>query len=84
MNVVITGASRGIGKATAELFAANGHHLYLCSRSETALYKAMEELTRKYPSITVKAKPFDLSKKENVNCFWKLDIEFWNFCRCFI
>ncbi|HVT85907.1 MAG TPA: SDR family oxidoreductase [Chitinophagaceae bacterium] len=65
MNVIITGASRGLGKATAKLFAANGHHLYLTSRSETALYKTVEELMTKYPAITIKAKPFDLSKKEN-------------------
>jgi short-subunit dehydrogenase len=66
MNVIITGASRGLGKATAELFAAHGHNLYLSSRSERALYKAMEELMMKYPDVTIKAKPFDLSKKENV------------------
>ncbi|MBS1620386.1 MAG: SDR family oxidoreductase [Bacteroidetes bacterium] len=65
MNIVITGASRGIGRATAELFAANGHHLYLSSRNETALYKAMEELMLKFPDVTIKARPYDLSKKEN-------------------
>lgn len=65
MNIIITGASRGLGKATAELFAANGHNLYLSSRSETALYKTMEELMTKYPSVTIKAKPYDLSKKES-------------------
>jgi len=71
MNVIITGASRGIGKVTAELFAANGHNLYLCSRNERALYKAMEELMTKYPGVTIKAKPFDLSKKENAIAFGK-------------
>lgn len=76
MNVIITGASRGIGKATAEVFAANGHNLYLCSRTENALYKTMEELVTKYPNITIKAKPFDLSKKENAIAFgkWILDL----------
>lgn len=76
MNVIITGASRGVGKATAEIFAANGHHLYLCSRSETALYKTMEELMTKYPAVTVKAKPFDLSKKENAIAFGKWILNF--------
>ena len=71
MNVIITGASRGIGKVTAEIFAANGHNLYLCSRSETALYKTMEELVTKYPNVVIKAKPFDLSKKENAIAFGK-------------
>jgi short-subunit dehydrogenase len=41
MNVIITGASKGIGKAIATIFAANGHNLFLCSRNEVALYKAM-------------------------------------------
>ena len=63
MNVIITGASKGIGKAIATIFAANGHNLVLCSRNEVALYKAMEELQTNYPSIAVKAKPFDLSRQ---------------------
>jgi short-subunit dehydrogenase len=65
LNIVITGASRGIGKALAEIFAANGHHLFLSARNEVALYKAMEELGTKYPAVTIKAKAFDLSQKEN-------------------
>ena len=66
MNVIITGASKGIGKAIAEIFAANGHNLFLCSRGEAALYKAAEELMTKYPAVTIKAKPADLSIKEQV------------------
>jgi short-subunit dehydrogenase len=71
MNVVITGASRGIGKAIAEIFAANGHHLYMSSRNEVALYKAMDELGTKYPSVTIKTKAFDLSRKEEATSFGK-------------
>src|SRR6478752_4898330 len=64
MTVLITGASRGIGKAIAEIFAANGKSLFLSSRNEVALYKAMEELQTKYPSVSIKAKAFDLSDKQ--------------------
>lgn len=64
MTVLISGASRGIGKAVAAIFAANGHDLFLSSRSEVALYKAMEELQTKYSSISIKAKAFDLSDKQ--------------------
>lgn len=69
MNVIITGASRGIGKAVAEIFAAKGHDLFLTSRSEVPLYKTMEELQTKYPAATIKAKPFDLSKKDGAKEF---------------
>ncbi len=64
MNVVITGASKGIGKAVAEIFAANGHDLFLCSRGESTLYKTVEEFMTKYPDVAIKAKPVDLSKKD--------------------
>jgi len=63
MNIIITGASKGIGKAIATIFAANGHNLVLCSRSEVALYKAIEELQTRFPLITIKAKAFDLSSQ---------------------
>src|SRR4029079_4789451 len=69
MTVVITGASKGIGKAVADIFAAHGYDLLLCARGEVALYKAMEELSAKYPSITIRAKPFDCSKKEQAIAF---------------
>ena len=64
MNVLITGASRGIGKAIAAIFASNGHDLFISSRNEVALYKAMEELQTKYSSVSIKAKAFDLSDKQ--------------------
>ena len=64
MNVLVTGASRGIGKAIAEIFAGNGHELFLSSRNEVALYKVMEELQTKYPPVLIKAKAFDLSDRQ--------------------
>jgi short-subunit dehydrogenase len=76
MNVIITGSSKGIGKAIAEIFAANGCNLFLCSRGEALLYKTMEELMTKYPAVTIKARPADLSKKEEA-------IGFANWCLSF-
>jgi short-subunit dehydrogenase len=73
MNIIITGASRGIGKAIAEIFAANGYGLFITSRNEVALYKTMEELQTKYTGIMVKAKAFDLSKDAKVAGRWILD-----------
>lgn len=77
MNVFITGASRGLGKAIAHLFAQNGHNLILTSRSEVALYNAVQEIMTAYPDITVKAKSFDLSIKDQAQAFgkWILDLQ---------
>lgn len=74
MKVIITGASRGIGKAIAEIFAEAGHTLLLGSRGEKALYDTMSELQTKYPQCTVKARPVDMSRKEQVMQFgvWSL------------
>lgn len=69
MNVIVTGASRGIGKAIAAVFAANGHDLFLASRSEATLYKTMEELQTRFPGITIRAKAVDLAKKEGATDF---------------
>ena len=63
-NVVITGASKGIGRAVAEAFAAEGAHLFLCSRNEVNLYNTVAALQTKYPAAVIKAKAFDLSVKE--------------------
>jgi short-subunit dehydrogenase len=68
-NVIITGASRGLGKAIAEKFAANGYHLYLTSRNAVALYTAMEALQVQYPDIIIKARAFDLSIKDEAKAF---------------
>ncbi|MFN4285118.1 MAG: SDR family oxidoreductase [Lacibacter sp.] len=75
LNVVITGASRGIGKAIAQKFAAQGHHLYICSRNEATLQQTVQELIGTYPGIKVKAKVRDLSKRSDVENFgqWLLD-----------
>lgn len=61
MNVVITGASKGIGNAIAHAFAARNYNLFLCSRSATALYEAVEDLYLYYPNLRIKALPADLS-----------------------
>jgi short-subunit dehydrogenase len=69
MNCIITGASRGLGKAIAEKFAAGGYHLYLVSRSADALERTADELAEKYPAITVRWKAFDLrDKQQAIQC----------------
>ena len=75
MIIVITGASKGIGKAVATAFAQKGDTLLLCSRGETALYDTVAALQTAYPSATIKARPTDISNEADVNAFaaWCLE-----------
>ena len=59
--VLITGASKGIGKALAEIFAKNGYALILIARSEAALLQLQQELKNKYQS-SVKVIAADLAE----------------------
>ena len=45
--VIVTGASRGIGRAIALAFAAEGANLAVCARGEQGVAKVAEELRAK-------------------------------------
>jgi 3-oxoacyl-[acyl-carrier protein] reductase len=62
---LITGASRGIGQATAKKFAAAGATLLLLARKEQALQSLAEELTRNYGS-TVHCFAVDLGVPDSI------------------
>ena len=61
--VLVTGASAGIGLATARGFLAEGARLAICSRSREHLDRALRELDRQ-GSQGVLAVPADLSQPE--------------------
>lgn len=60
MNIVITGASRGIGKAIVEKFAKESHRVIVCSRDEAKL----AELKNNNDNITTFV--CDVSKKDEI------------------
>ena len=62
--VLITGASRGIGRATAKAFADSGWDLLLLARSEDDLGKLVEEIENK--KIKVFYESLDLSNPKNI------------------
>ena len=75
MNIVITGASKGIGYAIAEIFAAHGHHLVLTSKTPAALETAVAGLSKEFPAVQIESMPADLSIQKEVTAFanWCLE-----------
>ena len=63
--VLITGASRGIGRATAKAFADSGWDLLLISRSEDDLANLIKEIDNK--KIKVFYKSIDLSNPKDIS-----------------
>ena len=76
MNIVITGAARGIGKAIATKFAAEGHTLFICSRNIDTLQTTADELNKLYTSANIHLMEADLSDKKQTEKFanWCLQI----------
>lgn len=63
-SVLITGASKGIGLACAQGFAAEGARVHIASRSEKDLRSAADAIAKKYKTeVTIHA--MDLGKTEN-------------------
>jgi short-subunit dehydrogenase len=75
MNVIVTGASKGLGKAIAARFASENNHLFLCARGEQALMETAAEIRGMHPAARVSARCFDLSVGQQAKDFglWVLD-----------
>lgn len=71
MNTIITGATKGIGKALALKFGAEGHSLAVCARNENDLNLLKSELEKLYPGIKVMTFVADISRKSEVTAFAK-------------
>ncbi|HUH75031.1 MAG TPA: SDR family oxidoreductase [Chitinophagales bacterium] len=78
MNIIITGASKGIGKALALKFAENGHHLAICARSLEPLEELEKELLNISPDSQVISMTADVSVKSEVKKFADKILESWN------
>lgn len=68
--VFITGATSGIGLATAKIFAKNGYNLVITGRRNERLKEVSEKLVRKY-GIQVKTLCFDIRHNDEVTDAWQ-------------
>lgn len=74
-NMVVTGASKGIGKAVALYFAERGFNVAACARNEQALVELQKEITRfKVKAIT---EVCDVSDPKAVSLFAQKVLNEW-------
>ncbi|HMY85436.1 MAG: SDR family oxidoreductase [Saprospiraceae bacterium] len=69
MVIVVTGSTRGIGKAITERFAADASIIFITARNEKALTEQESRLKSDYPDLVVRKFAADLSKHDNVVAF---------------
>lgn len=67
MNAVITGATKGIGKAIATKLAENGYNIAICARSSADLESFKEELNT--AGVSVFTYVADLGRKDELLAF---------------
>ncbi len=71
--IVVTGGTKGIGKAIINKFANHGFDIITCSRNQKDLDILRDDIVKKYQEASVYVKKSDLSKKKEV-------VDFINFC----
>lgn len=65
-NILITGASSGLGAEMARQFAAMGRNLALCARRMDALEALKSELVVRHPAIKVSVRALDVNDYDQV------------------
>jgi short-subunit dehydrogenase len=63
---VITGATKGIGRAIAESLATEGYDIAVCSRSQEDLNLMQKDFAERFPRVKFLSQVADVSKKEEV------------------
>ncbi len=69
MNVIITGGTKGIGKAIGDLLLSKGHNISFCARSKDDVEALVEEWNKAYPDQMVIGEVCDMGVQEEVESF---------------
>lgn len=68
-NAIITGASKGMGKAIAEKLLVEGYSIAICARTEKDLEELKSEWFKKYPDAKIVTVQADMAIEEQVTFF---------------
>ncbi len=72
---IVTGASKGIGKAIAAGLAGAGYQVLICSRDEANLQEAVADIKKLHPSSSIATFAADFSDMDSVRSFGRWCLE---------
>jgi len=78
MKAIITGATKGIGKAIATLFLEKGVDIAINSRSQSDLEAVKSTFEQQFPDRQILIKATDVSQKADVNAFGEFVKSHWS------
>jgi short-subunit dehydrogenase len=65
-NILITGASSGLGYTMAKMYAAQGKNLALCARRVEKLEELRDDIAKSYPAVKVFVRTLDVNDHDQV------------------
>ena len=66
MNIIITGANRGIGKTMVEVFAAKSHNVWACARKQNLEFEEQLRNLSNQHNVWVKPVYFEMTDEESL------------------
>ena len=75
MKIVITGSTKGLGKALAEEFLQSGDDLVISSRDNSRVENTVKELQSKYPERKIYGKTCDVGNYDEINSLSQFSLE---------
>lgn len=75
--ILITGGTKGIGRAIAERFAAEGFDVAVCARTDQDLLKMQTAFSKRFPDCTLVTGVVDVRQKHELLAFVEHILDTW-------